>query len=545
MPEDMVSWPADAARRYREQRLWRGLSLYEQLAQRAGRWPDATAVVDGELRRSSRELLHEVDAMAAGLHRLGLRTGDRVVFQLANGLRLVEVFFALMRLGVVPVMALPAHRRDEIVHFVRASEAVALLVPESLQGHDYRAMARAVVQDCPQLRHVLVDGRPQPGQVALDVLRMPGDAPPGPVPGADRVALMLLSGGTTGVPKLIPRTHDDYLCGCLHAAQVAGFGPRSVFLAMLPMAHNYTLGAPGFVGSLACGATTVVARTTHAEQVFPLIERERVTIVSAAAPVLARWLASDWPERSDLRSLQVVMCGGSRLPPEQRRRVEQRLRCTYQESYGTAEGLLNMTRLDDPEFLRHHSSGRPVCPADEIRIVDADGNELPDGQPGELQARGPYTIRGYFRAPQADARAFTADGFYRMGDLVRRVDGYLFVEGRLKELINRGGEKVSCEEVESHLVAHPAVQAVCVVAAPDEVFGERVCAFVVARPGARLDLEQLREFMRGREIARFKWPERLELVDELPISPAGKVLRRALQARLAGAADEPTTAGSD
>ncbi|MBI3156577.1 MAG: AMP-binding protein [Burkholderiales bacterium] len=545
MPEDMVSWPADAARRYREDGLWRGLSLYEQLAQTASHWPDATAVVDGELRRSGRELQHEVDAMAAGLHRLGLRAGDRVVFQLANGLRLVEVFFALMRLGVVPVMALPAHRRDEIVHFVRASEAVALLVPESLQGHDYRAMAREVAQACPGLRHVLVDGRPEPGQVALEVLRMPGDAPPGPVPGADRVALMLLSGGTTGVPKLIPRTHDDYLCGCLHAAQVAGFGPQAVFLAMLPMAHNYTLGAPGFVGALACGATTVVARTTHAEQVFPLIERERVTVVSAAAPVLARWLASDWPERSDLRSLQVVMCGGSRLPPEQRRRVEQRLRCTYQESYGTAEGLLNMTRLDDPEFLRHHSSGRPVCPADEIRIVDADGNELPDGQPGELQARGPYTIRGYFRAPQADARAFTADGFYRMGDLVRRVDGYLFVEGRLKELINRGGEKVSCEEVESHLVVHPAVQAVCVVAAPDEVFGERVCAFVVARPGVRLELEQLREFMRGREIARFKWPERLELVDELPISPAGKVLRRALQARLAGAADEPTTAGSD
>lgn len=545
MPEDMVSWPADAARRYREDGLWRGLSLYEQLAQTASHWPDATAVVDGELRRSGRELQHEVDAMAAGLHRLGLRAGDRVVFQLANGLRLVEVFFALMRLGVVPVMALPAHRRDEIVHFVRASEAVALLVPESLQGHDYRAMAREVAQACPGLRHVLVDGRPEPGQVALEVLRMPGDAPPGPVPGADRVALMLLSGGTTGVPKLIPRTHDDYLCGCLHAAQVAGFGPQAVFLAMLPMAHNYTLGAPGFVGALACGATTVVARTTHAEQVFPLIERERVTVVSAAAPVLARWLASDWPERSDLRSLQVVMCGGSRLPPEQRRRVEQRLRCTYQESYGTAEGLLNMTRLDDPEFLRHHSSGRPVCPADEIRIVDADGNELPDGQPGELQARGPYTIRGYFRAPQADARAFTADGFYRMGDLVRRVDGYLFVEGRLKELINRGGEKVSCEEVESHLVVHPAVQAVCVVAAPDEVFGERVCAFVVARPGVRLELEQLREFMRGRDIARFKWPERLELVDELPISPAGKVLRRALQARLAGAADEPTTAGSD
>lgn len=542
MLDGVARWPADLARRYHEAGFWLGVSLFERLAQSAREQPEATALVDDARRLSYADLLRSTEALAAGLQALGLRSGERVVFQLGSGVRFVEAFYALMRIGVVPVLALPAHRGDEIVHFAKASGAVALLIAETDRDHDYRDMAREVARACPQLRHVLVDGEPGPGQIALDGVMHAGGAPSCPPPGAGEVALMLLSGGTTGVPKLIARTHDDYLCGCLHAARASEFAPGTVFLAMLPMAHNYTLGAPGFVGALSCGATTVISRTTHAEHVLPLIERERVTIVSTAAPVVARWLAGDWPERCDLSSLRAVMCGGSRLAPAQRQRIEQRFGCLYQESYGTAEGLLSMTRLNDSPQLRHDSSGRPVCSGDEIRIVDPDGRELPDGEAGELQARGPYTIRGYYRAPEADARAFTDDGYYRMGDVVRRIGGYLYVEGRLKEQINRGGEKVSCEEVEGHVLAHPDVQAACVVAAPDEVFGERVCAVVVLRPGVHLGLDALREFMRARAIARFKWPEQLELVTEFPLSPAGKVMRRTLQARMFGAAGAPSDA---
>ncbi|GMU72570.1 MAG: AMP-binding protein [Burkholderiales bacterium] len=540
MLDGFVPWPAADAKRYRDAGFWRGVSLFEQLAQAASARGQATALVDGSRRVAYDELIENVEALAAGLHDLGLRAGERVVLQLANGVRMVETFYALTRIGAVPMMALPAHRRSEIEHFVRASGAIALIVPETARDHDYRHMAAEVAAACPHLRHVLVDGSPGSGQRSLGDHFAPGRAPDCPPPAAGEVALMLGSGGTTGLPKLIARTHDDYLCGCLHAARVAEFGADTVFLAMLPMGHNYTLGAPGFVGALSCGGTTVIARTTDPEQLLSLIDRERVTVVSAAAPIVARWLAGDWLERCDLTSLRSVMCGGSRLAPAQRRLVEQRFGCVYQESYGTAEGLLNMTRLDDPDTLRHDSSGRPVCPADEIRVVDAQGRELPDGEAGELQARGPYTIRGYYRAPDADERAFTADGYYRMGDIARRVDGYLYVEGRLKEQINRGGEKISCEEVEGHVLAHPDVQAACVIAAPDEAFGERVCAVVILRPGARMDLEDLREFLRGQAIARFKWPEHLEVVNEFPISAAGKVLRRALRAEMFGASNAST-----
>jgi 2,3-dihydroxybenzoate-AMP ligase len=188
-----------------------------------------------------------------------------------------------------------------------------------------------------------------------------------------------------------------------------------------------------------------------------------------------------------------------------------------------------MTRLDAPDAVRMTSSGRPVSPADEIKVIDEDGRELPDGIVGELACRGPYTIRGYYRAPAATAAAFTPDGFYRMGDAVRKIGDDLYFEGRLKDLINRGGEKISCEEVENHLLAHPRIRSACVVAMPDAVYGERACAFVIPSDDAALTLAEMKAFLLTRQIAKFKLPERLELVSSFPLSPTGKVLRRELR----------------
>ncbi|MBM3555642.1 MAG: (2,3-dihydroxybenzoyl)adenylate synthase, partial [Alphaproteobacteria bacterium] len=252
-----------------------------------------------------------------------------------------------------------------------------------------------------------------------------------------------------------------------------------------------------------------------------------------AVPLVVNWLAGDWPERVDLSSLRLFMSGGAKLIPALRREVEKRLRCAYVESFGTGEGLLNKTRPDDPDTVRFESSGRPISPGDEIKVIDEAGRELPEGEIGELAARGPYTIRGYYKAPEATAKAFTKDGFYRMGDAARIIGGNIYLEGRLKDLINRGGEKISCEEIENHLISHPAIANVCVVAMPDPVFGEKACAFVVARPGARLALDDLKAHLAATGVAKFKWPERLELIDAFPLSPAGKILRRELRERIA------------
>ena len=225
----------------------------------------------------------------------------------------------------------------------------------------------------------------------------------------------------------------------------------------------------------------------------------------------------------------MVQNGGARLPPELRQRLRERFGCIPQEIYGTAEGLINMTRLDDPDELLLHSSGAPVSEHDEIVVVDDAGREVADGEPGELLTRGPYTIRGYYDAAAKNAEAFSADGFYRMGDIVRRRGRHVFTEGRRKDLINRGGEKISCDEVENLICAHPKVRSVALVAMADPVFGEKACACVVLRDGETLGFDELVAFLRAQRIASFKLPERLEVMREFPVSPVGKIMKRELR----------------
>lgn len=577
MLDGCTPWPEEFARRYRAEGYWQDITLGQMLDRTAARVPDRMAVVDGAKSATYRQLVERSDRLAAQFAALGLKARDRVIFQLPNSIELLYAFFALLRIGVIPVMALPAHRLSELEHFAGHAEAVAHLIPAPDARMDYLQLARDVQDAAPTLRWIIAADLPAnaAGQASSRPAERMGDAGiagdtgiaggtggtgTGPMAGvvsladmlatevdeeavarvrreafadAGDVALMILSGGTTARSKFIPRTHNDYVYNCRQSGAVAGFDESTVYLAVLPMAHGYTLSSPGMLATFAVGGTVIVAPDIRAETVFPLIEKHRVTVLAAGVPLVVAWLDSPWPERVDLSSLKICMNGGSRLLPELRRQVEERFACTYVESYGAGEGLLNQTRPDDPEEIRFHSSGRPVSPADEVRVVGPDGREVPDGEIGELQVRGPYTVRGYYRAPEMTAAAFTPDGFYRMGDAVRKVGDYLYLEGRLKDLINRGGEKISVEEVENHIVAHPAVNDVCVVAMPDPKYGEKACAFVIAKAGETITFEELQSFLLARGIARFKLPERLEVVDAFPLSPAGKVLRRELRARIA------------
>jgi 2,3-dihydroxybenzoate-AMP ligase len=331
--------------------------------------------------------------------------------------------------------------------------------------------------------------------------------------------------------KLIPRTHRDYVLNARLCGAAAGFDGHTVFMAVLPLAHNYNLASPGLLGALFHGGSVVLAPSADAAAVFETVRREGVTVIAAVLPLITAWLAA--PLHDPLASLRVVQNGGARLAPELRERLRQRFGCIPQEIYGTAEGLINMTRLDDDDERLLHSSGTPVCAADEIRVVDDDGREVADGEPGELITRGPYTIRGYYDAVQKNAEAFTEDGFYRMGDIVRKRGRSLYAEGRRKDMINRGGEKISCEEVENLMFAHPKVKAATLVAMPDAQFGEKACAFVIPHPGQQLSFDELIGFLKQQDIASFKLPERLEIVAEFPLSPVGKILKRELRESIA------------
>lgn len=528
-------WPEAAAATYRAKGYWQDQTISMVFDQLAQAHPDRIILCEAEKRITARELTEQSRRMASHFHRLGLAKNDRVVFQLPNSIAFFEVFLALLRIGVIPIMALPPHRETELLHFARFGGAKALFVPQKIGEFDFRPMAEQVRAGAPTLQHVFVLGEALAGQQSLTALT---DQPAQPADldaivnltiEATDVALMLLSGGTTALPKLIPRTHNDYVYNFRQSGRIGGFSEETVLLAILPLAHNYTLGSPGALGAIAWGGRVVVSSRTDTHSVFSLVERERVTVIPAAVPLIVNWLNDERLAGFNAGSLKLVQNGGARLSPELRRRLRQQLGCQFQEVYGTAEGLLNMTRLDDPDDKILDGSGAPICPDDEIKVLDDDGNEVADGEPGELVVRGPYTIRGYYNAPEINAKAFTPDGFYRMGDIVRKNGRYVVAEGRKNDLINRGGEKISIDEVENYMLKHPAVHSVAIVAMPDPVFGEKACAFVTLNPGHSLSFEAVKTFLLDQKIAKFKLPERLEILNEMPISPAGKIMRRTLR----------------
>lgn len=535
-------WPARFADRYRAAGYWTGETFGAALRRWARRSGDRVAVVDGDRRLTYRQLDRRADRLAAGFLARGLRAGDRVVVQLPNVVEFAEVVFALFRLGAVPVLALPAHRWSEVGYLCAHSGATAYVIPDTHAGFDHRTLVERVRASAPDLRQVYVAGDPGAAGVALsEVDADPVDLPE-PDPGA--LTLLQLSGGSTGLPKLIPRTADDYLYSVRASAEICRLDEGTVYLCALPVAHNFPLSSPGVLGVWEAGGRVVMCPRPDPDTAFALIAGEGVTMTALVPPLAQAWLAA--AERSGtpagLSTLGLLQVGGARLAPEVARRVPAVLGCRLQQVFGMAEGLVNYTRLDEPDDVVRHAQGRPISPGDELRVVDDDDRDVPAGAVGHLLTRGPYTIRGYYRAEAHNATAFTADGFYRTGDLVRITPtGHLEVTGRAKDQINRGGEKVAAEEVENHLLAHPAVHDAVVVPAPDRYLGERTCAFVVPRAGATPTGAQLRAFVRSRGLAAYKIPDRVEFVDAFPVTGVGKVSRSTLRAALRARVSERRT----
>jgi 2,3-dihydroxybenzoate-AMP ligase len=494
------------------------------------------ALVAGDSCLTYAELDSQVDCRAAGLHEYGIRAGDRVVVQLPNMAEFVIICFALFRIGACPVFSLPAYRGVEVGHLFRIASPVAYVIPAIYLGVDYRGLAATVIPDFPALRHVFVVGDPGPYVAAAEVTATPREFPE---PDPADVALFLLSGGTTALPKLIPRTHDDYGYQVRASAQICGLTKNSVDLVALPIEFNFPWGCPGVMGTLYTGGKVVLALESATDEHFELIERERVTFTSLVPTTAHLWLDElPWTTR-DLSSLTMLQVGGATLHIDTAKRIVSEFKCTLQQVYGMAEGLLCFTRVDDPPETVLNTQGRPISSGDELLVIDADNREVPAGEVGELVTRGPYTLRGYYWAREHNSVSFTADGFYRTGDLVRVLaDGYVIVVGRVKDVITRGGDKVSAAEVEGYLIGQPGVAQAAVVPVPDAVLGERTCACVVPE-GTAPTLVQLRSALRERGIADYKLPDRLEIVCELPVTGLGKMDKKRLAAELAQRVEAP------
>ncbi len=558
--DGVVLPPADVVARYRARGLWGDGLLHELVMRHAARRRDAVALVCDRQRISYGHLAAAVDLAASRLWSAGLRRHDRVLLQLPNSAELVTTMLALIQLGARPVLTLPSLREREIRHVGELSKPHAYVLHAPVRSSYALESARKLHAEQPWLDHLIVLGRVPlgDGEIDLAAICLPGGCVPPAAVAADStipgnripsspgshgrlrdgtdhpgdVALYLLSAGTTGLPKPIPRTHRDYVCNVHVCSEVCPVGEQTVYLAALPMVHNFALGCPGVLGVLAAGGRVVIGRPDPAEDALALIERERVTLTSLV-PSLALQLAAAVPAaRRDLSSLRVIQVGGARLSAQHADQVRDALGCQVQQVYGMSEGVINCTRLDDPWDVIRQTQGRPASAADEWRIVDESGADVAAGQSGELLVRGPYTIGGYLAPPPVNENAFDADGYYHTGDAVRlHQTGNFVVEGRRRDFVNVMGEKVSAAELEELLAGHPAIAQCAVVPVPDALTGEAICLYATVRADTGLTLQEVRAFLNRAGVARFKLPERLEIVSAMPVTGMGKLDRTALRKR--------------
>jgi 2,3-dihydroxybenzoate-AMP ligase len=526
----LVPYPAEFVARYREAGLWGDRTIADQFHAVAQAHPDRLAVAGLDSRLSFRELDARTDLLAAGLADLGLEPGDPVLFQVTNRVEAVIAWYGVLKAGLVPVCTLAAHRGHEIGAISRRVGAVAHLVEAGTRGFDLVGFAHDQQLGHPTLRHVLVldelealgaDVDPATARKVVDGIQQGIDA--------DDVAVFQLSGGTTGVPKVIPRLHAEYWYNAVEYARSWGWTTDTRVAHLIPIIHNAgitcAVHAPHSVGA------ALVLGTADLDVSLPLLAEASATHVLLGH---GHFGAPEHPAfAAAARSLTQVVLSGTKVPPPLFDGLEQRGLWSAQ-LFGMGEGLMLTTRPGAPRAARATTVGTPISALDEVRILGPDTeDELPDGEIGELCCRGPYTLRGYLDAPEHNARAFTSDGFYRTGDLavVNAIDGgrYVAIEGRIKDLINRGGEKISAEEVELLLLRHPRVRHAAVVAVPDPRLGERSCAFLVV-DGEPLTLLDVQEHFAQLQVAKFTWPERVEHLAEIPRTLVGKVDKKQLQA---------------
>jgi 2,3-dihydroxybenzoate-AMP ligase len=539
MLEGFVTYPEEFITLYREKGLWVDKTIGEELDAAVAGYGDRIALACEGRHVTYRELGIRATRLALHFIDKGLRPYDRVIVQLPNELEFAYCFYAAVKIGAIPIMALPAHRSAEITFFAQFTGARAHFMPARFKDFSHQALSAEVREKAPEMTLQFVSGAPvEKGFISVAELledrieeRIPASRLADYRPDPLEPALFQLSGGTTGVPKIIPRTHNDYSLNFKAVGDICAITEESVVGIAIPVNHNFALSCPGLLGGIVRGAKVVLIPSPRTETVLDAIQKEKITIMPTPPALLIRWMEYPQLRDYDLSSLRFVIAGGARLNAEVAKKIRPVLGCEYFQNLGMGEGMGFWSRIGDGEDLLLNSQGAPMFDEDEVRVVDENEKDVPYGERGELLVRGPITIRGYYNSPEYNKKAFTADGFYRTGDVVRMYKGrYLSVEGRIKDTINRGAEKISAEEVENHILAHPDVENCAYVAMPDRVLGEKGCAFVLAKAGRTLTLPDLQAFLKNeRNITVFKLPERLEMVDAFPMTNVGKIDKKELR----------------
>lgn len=535
--EGFTPYKKEDAAEYIKRRWWAGMTLGDLLDKAADVYPTREAFVDGKTRLTFSQARDLTNRLAISLMEQGVQPLDRVLVQLPNWNEFVYAYFSLQKIGAIPVLLIDRYRQYEINHLFRLTGATAWIIPQKYRKTDYLPIINDVLKETPQLKNIILvrDNGDHPflslerlieeAAPSEDNLLRLTDIRPDPI----QVGHMGPTGGTTGLPKVAPRTHNDLVCNIEYSAYAWDMTNSDILLLAGPIGHDLTF-SKGLCASIFTFGKCVFLDSTDPADICRTIEREKVTAI-AWVPTLAKRLVNfDGLGGYNLSSLKKMYCGGGASLPNLINAVIDKLGCIYHNAYGGTEGQHAMTRADDDLDLVQSTVGKPTCPYDSYKVVDRNGNNLPPNKQGELLIKGPGIFTGYYKAPGENKEAFDSDGYFRTGD-VAKIDetGNITLTGRIKEMINRGGESISATEIEKLIVDHPDVTSVAVIAMPDPEFGEKVCAYIQPKPGTNPSFETIISYLKDRKASVLQLPERIEFIDAMPLTRAEKIDETALR----------------
>jgi non-ribosomal peptide synthetase component E (peptide arylation enzyme) len=536
--EGFTPYDPKAAALYKKRRWWLGITLGDMLDKSADLYPAREALVGSGKRYTYRELSRLTDNLAYSLVQEGFHPGDRVLLQLPNWPEFVIAYFALQKAGLVMVLLTVNHSAREISHLADLTKPKGWILPAQYRNQtDFLSLVEQIREKNPGLdKVILAGGEKKDHCLAFDDLLEPGAAleqirqvldEASPDPGD--VGLLLPSGGTTGLPKLAPRTHNDFICNVEYKSRAWDVNATDTCLTATTVGHNLAL-LVTISGPVFHGAKMVFLDSSRPEDACRAIAEEKVTCAGLVPTLMSRIVNYEGLADYDLSSLRKVYVGAANSPPDLVQAVEEKIGARYTNAFGMVEGPCSQTRPENSLEVRSQTIGHPICPYDEFCTLDAGGTPTPVGVEGELAARGPGVFTGYYKNPQANQTSFTPDGYFRTGDLaVIDAVGDLRITGRIKDIIIRGGENIAARDVEDLISSHPAVEYVAAVGMPDRDLGETVCAYVKPVEGACINHEDIVTHLQELGATKALIPERTEIVDVIPLTAAGKADKKVLK----------------
>jgi len=536
--EGFTPYKKEDAEKYNSYRWWSGLTFGDILDRAADIHPEKEAFVDRKTRLTYGEAREKTNKLAIGLMGLGIQPLDRVLVQLPNWNEFVFAYFALQKIGAIPVLLIDRYRQLEINHLISLTGATSWIVASRYKKTDYVPIINDILRENPEFKNIITvrgdrDHKPfsrlerliEEAEMTEDNLARLTSRAPDPM----QVAHMGPTGGTTGAPKIVPRTHNSLITGIEYCSKSWEQNNQDVNLLVGPIGHDLTF-TKGFIGSIIMLGKIIFLDSTDDKEICETIEKEKVTSIIWVPTLAQRMLQYKDLDKHDLSSLKKMHSAGGTSHPDLVKNVTKKLKMKFYNGYGATEGMTTITRTTDDLETICTTVGRPTCPYDTYKVIDQEGNELPLNTQGELVLKGPGVFTGYYNNPEENKVAFTKDGFFKTGD-VATIDekGYITLTGRIKEMINRGGESISATEIERLINRHPDVAAVAVIPMPDPLMGERVCAYIQPKAGTQLSSNEIISFLKEQKASVLQLPERIEFIDTMPHTGAEKLDKKSLR----------------